>query len=110
MKIAQLQALGVNIRLFTGEQLVLTEVLDALAIDGITEVHLEAGATLTGAFVAQGLVDELVLYVAPHLMGSDARALFNLPFTRMNQRLALQISDVRAVGHDWRITAHFSQP
>ena len=110
VKIAQLQALGVKIRPFTGEQLVLTEVLDALAIDGITEVHLEAGATLTGAFVAQGLVDELVLYVAPHLMGSDARALFNLPFTRMNQRLALQISDVRAVGHDWRITAHFSQP
>ena len=110
VKIAQLQALGVNIRLFTGEQLVLTEVLDALAIDGITEVHLEAGATLTGAFVAQGLVDELVLYVAPHLMGSDARALFNLPFTHMNQRLALQISDMRAVGHDWRITAHFSQP
>lgn len=108
-KIAQLQALGVKIRPFTGEQLVLTDVLDALAQDGITEVHLEAGATLTGAFVAQGLVDELVLYVAPHLMGSDARALFNLPFTRMNQRLALQISDMRAVGHDWRITAHFSQ-
>ena len=109
-KIAQLQALGVKIRPFAGEQLVLTDVLDALAQDGITEVHLEAGATLTGAFVAQGLVDELVLYVAPHLMGSDARALFNLPFTRMNQRLALQISDMRAVGHDWRITAHFSQP
>ena len=108
-KIAQLQALGVKIRQFAGEQLVLTEVLDALAIDGITEVHLEAGATLAGAFVAQGLVDELVLYVAPHVMGSDARALFNLPLTHMNQRLALQISDMRAVGHDWRITAHFSQ-
>ncbi len=109
VKIAQWQALGVKIRPFVGEQLVLTDVLDALAQDGITEVHLEAGATLAGAFVAQGFVDELVLYVAPHVMGSDARALFNLPLTRMNQRLALQISDMRAVGHDWRITAHFSQ-
>ena len=107
-KIAQLQALGVKIRQFAGEQLVLTEVLDALVQDGITEVHVEAGATLAGAFVAQGLVDELVLYVAPHLMGSDARALFNLPFTRMNQRLALHITDIRAVGHDWRITASFT--
>ncbi len=107
-KITQWQALGVQVRCFSGKQLALPMVLEALAQDGITEVHVEAGATLAGAFMAQGLVDELVLYVAPHLMGSDARALFNLPFTRMDERLPLHITDIRAVGQDWRITARLA--
>ena len=44
--------------------------------------------------------------MAPHLMGSDARALFTLPhIQRMHERLALKIQDIRAVGQDWRILA-----
>ena len=72
----------------------------------INEVHLEAGATLCGALLQAGLVDELVIYMAPHLMGDTAHGLFVLPgLEQMAQRVKLSISDVRAVGDDWRITA-----
>jgi diaminohydroxyphosphoribosylaminopyrimidine deaminase/5-amino-6-(5-phosphoribosylamino)uracil reductase len=53
-----------------------------------------------------GIVDELVLYLAPHLMGDAARGLFRLPgLDRMADRLALTITDVRQVGPDLRVTA-----
>jgi len=69
------------------------------------EVLIEAGATLAGAATREGLVDELVVYVAPTLMGSAARPLLELPFTAMEQRIGLEITDIAAVGKDWRITA-----
>ncbi len=72
----------------------------------INEVLLETGAILSGAMLEAGLVDEIVLYVAPHFMGDGARGLFHLPrIERMEQRLQLQVVDVRAVGDDWRIIA-----
>lgn len=108
-KIAALQDLGVSIRQFSGARLDLTEVLAALVLDGINEVHVEAGATLSGSFIEQGLADELVLYMAPHLMGSVARPLFNLPLAKMAERYPLQIRDIRAVGQDWRILADFQK-
>lgn len=81
-------------------------VLEYLGAREINEVHLEAGATLCGAFLQAGLVDELVIYMAPHLMGDAARGLFSLPgLERMDQRIGLDIRDIRAVGDDWRITA-----
>lgn len=105
-KITQLEQAGVKVRRFDTEKLHLPAVMAALVEDGITEVHVEAGATLTGALVEQGFADELVIYMAPHLMGSSARALFNLPhIARMHQRVALTIRDIRAVGQDWRIIA-----
>lgn len=70
------------------------------------EVHVEAGATLAGALLAARLVDELVVYLAPTLLGDGARGLFHLPgLERMEQRLDLQIRDLRPVGRDWRIAA-----
>ena len=69
------------------------------------EVLIEAGATLAGAALRAGLVDELVVYMAPTLLGSSARPLFELPFTAMEQRVGLAITDIAAVGKDWRITA-----
>lgn len=108
-KISQLHQAGAIIRCFKGEKLRLPDVMKALAEDGITEVHVEAGATLAGALVEQALADELVIYMAPHLMGSSARALFNLPhIARMHERVALTIRDIRAVGGDWRIIASLS--
>ena len=87
----------------------LAAVLQHLGSREINEVHLEAGATLCGALLAAGLVDELVVYLAPHLMGDTARGLFRLPgLERMEDRIGLQISDIRAVGKDWRITAKVS--
>lgn len=87
-------------------QLDLPAVLQYLGTLQINEVHLEAGATLCGALLQAGLIDELVIYMAPHLMGDAARGLFALPgLEQMAQRINLSISDVRAVGDDWRITA-----
>jgi diaminohydroxyphosphoribosylaminopyrimidine deaminase/5-amino-6-(5-phosphoribosylamino)uracil reductase len=89
-----------------GDRLDLNRVMQVLGERGINEVHVEAGAVLNGALLQVGLVDELVIYVAPHLMGDAARGLFSLPgLARMDQRINLSISDIRAVGEDWRITA-----
>lgn len=89
-----------------GDGLDLHAVMAHLAQRQINEVLLETGATLAGAMLAAGLIDELVLYVAPHIMGSGARGLFRLPgLERMEDRIELDILDIRAVGRDWRITA-----
>ncbi|NOX09541.1 MAG: bifunctional diaminohydroxyphosphoribosylaminopyrimidine deaminase/5-amino-6-(5-phosphoribosylamino)uracil reductase RibD [Gammaproteobacteria bacterium] len=71
----------------------------------VNEVLLEAGAILNGAMLQQGLVDELVIYMAPHIMGANARGLFLISgLDLMQDRIALDIKDIRAVGEDWRIT------
>jgi len=69
------------------------------------DILLEAGATLSGAMMAAGLVDELHLYVAPLLMGSEARPLMQLPIFKMSEKQCLDIVDMRAFGNDWRIIA-----
>lgn len=70
------------------------------------EVLVEAGATLVGACLQAGLLDDIYLYLAPVLLGQSARALFNLPgLERMADKVHLKIHDIRAVGEDWRIQA-----
>jgi diaminohydroxyphosphoribosylaminopyrimidine deaminase / 5-amino-6-(5-phosphoribosylamino)uracil reductase len=70
------------------------------------EVHVEAGSVLCGILLEHQLVDEIIVYMAPVLMGSDARGMFDLPMLEsMAQRIQMKISDVRSVGNDWRITA-----
>jgi diaminohydroxyphosphoribosylaminopyrimidine deaminase/5-amino-6-(5-phosphoribosylamino)uracil reductase len=105
---ARLEGGGVSVVTLpmNGSRLDLAAVMAYLGRMEINEVHLEAGATLSGALLAAGRVDELLVYLAPHLMGDDARGLFRLPeLERMEQRIGLSISDIRAVGRDWRITA-----
>ncbi len=89
-----------------GERLDLGAVMAALAEREVNECHVEAGSTLAGALFAAGLVDELVVYMAPHLMGDAARGLATIPgLLKMADRIALDIADIRQVGDDWRITA-----
>jgi diaminohydroxyphosphoribosylaminopyrimidine deaminase/5-amino-6-(5-phosphoribosylamino)uracil reductase len=84
----------------------LQAVMDFLGAEQMNEVLLETGATLSGAMLKAGLIDELIIYMAPHLMGNAARGLFNLPWINsMEQKIGLDISDIRPVGKDWRITA-----
>ena len=93
-----------------GSRLDLAAVMAYLGRMEINEVHLEAGATLSGALLAVGRVDELLVFLAPHLLGDAGRGLFTLPgLERMEQRIGLSISDIRAVGRDWRITASVNQ-
>ncbi|MCF7978105.1 MAG: bifunctional diaminohydroxyphosphoribosylaminopyrimidine deaminase/5-amino-6-(5-phosphoribosylamino)uracil reductase RibD [Chromatiaceae bacterium] len=81
-----------------------------LAKREINEVLIESGPTLAGAVVQQRLVDELVLYLAPHLMGSDARGLFQLgPLASMSERVPLDILDVRQIGTDLRLRARVAE-
>ncbi|GGY74313.1 riboflavin biosynthesis protein RibD [Cellvibrio zantedeschiae] len=79
--------------------------LSELAKRQCNEVLVETGATLAANFLRRGLVDELIIYMAPKLLGSSARPLFDLPLVSMSSALPLKISDMRAVGTDWRITA-----
>jgi diaminohydroxyphosphoribosylaminopyrimidine deaminase/5-amino-6-(5-phosphoribosylamino)uracil reductase len=77
-----------------------------LARREINEVMVEAGCTLNGALLQAGLVDELVMYTAPVLLGDRARGLFALPeLTQMDQRRELRLQDVTMVGRDVRLRA-----
>ena len=89
----------------TGEQVDLHALLRELASRSCNEVLVESGAGLAGAFYRAGLVDELIVYMAPRLLGSRARPLLELPFDAMSEACDLDILDMRAVGRDWRITA-----
>ncbi|MCX2794406.1 bifunctional diaminohydroxyphosphoribosylaminopyrimidine deaminase/5-amino-6-(5-phosphoribosylamino)uracil reductase RibD [Microbulbifer thermotolerans] len=83
----------------------LSALLKELARCQCNEILVESGATLSGEFLYRGHVDELIVYMAPKLLGSTARPLFELPIARMGSVLPVTITDMRAVGHDWRITA-----
>ena len=86
-----------------GEQVDLQALLAALAKRGCNQVMIEAGATLAGAFIAEGLVDELVCYWAPKLFGDQARPMFGLPIETIDAHLAFSIRDIRQVGEDIRV-------
>ncbi|MBE9567243.1 MAG: bifunctional diaminohydroxyphosphoribosylaminopyrimidine deaminase/5-amino-6-(5-phosphoribosylamino)uracil reductase RibD [Proteobacteria bacterium] len=84
----------------------LPAMLKDLGKEEINNLHVEAGSVLCGALLQEGLVDEIVIYMAPHLMGDRAKGLFSLPgLNEMKDRVSLEIKDVRAVGQDIRITA-----
>jgi diaminohydroxyphosphoribosylaminopyrimidine deaminase/5-amino-6-(5-phosphoribosylamino)uracil reductase len=87
-------------------RLSLSSLMPLLAGQGVNELLVECGPQLAGAFLQSGLVDELRLYLAPMLLGQDARALESLPgLERLDQKFGLRYTDVRQVGRDLRITA-----
>ncbi|MGQ7956182.1 bifunctional diaminohydroxyphosphoribosylaminopyrimidine deaminase/5-amino-6-(5-phosphoribosylamino)uracil reductase RibD [Pseudomonas sp. SP16.1] len=83
----------------------LRRLLEELAARGANEVLVEAGPRLAGAFARAALVDEYRIFMAPKLLGCNARPLLDLPLNRMAEAPELQILDIRAVGDDWQITA-----
>ena len=86
------------------------EVFQELAARGVNEVLVEAGATLAGNLLERDLIDELVIYLAPHIMGSQTMGLVNTPsWVSLSDRRALTITDVRRIGGDTRITATLRQ-
>jgi len=79
-------------------------VLALLAGRGCSELHVEAGPTLCGALFAAGVADELLIYMAPLLLGDTARPLLALPpLADMAARWKLNVLDSRAVGQDLRL-------
>jgi diaminohydroxyphosphoribosylaminopyrimidine deaminase/5-amino-6-(5-phosphoribosylamino)uracil reductase len=107
--IAQMTSAGAEVQrcpAAAGARIDLRALMRYLGERELNEVLFETGPTLAGAAMQAGIVDELVLYLAPHLMGDAARGLFRLPgLDRMADRLALTITDVRQVGPDLRVTA-----
>ena len=87
----------------------LKDLLEALGRRGVNEVHVEAGFKLNGSLMREGLIDEVLLYLAPCLVGDNANGLFNLPeLTSLDGRQRLQIRDVRQVGADIRVLARLA--
>jgi diaminohydroxyphosphoribosylaminopyrimidine deaminase/5-amino-6-(5-phosphoribosylamino)uracil reductase len=85
----------------------LAALMQALGARGINELHVEAGGKLNGALLAAGLVDELLLYLAPCLLGDPARGIaeFRTGLTRLGSRVALKLHEVARIGDDLRLLA-----
>ena len=106
-KIADLRAAGAEVIVLPNPQgkVDLPRLLQALAGRGVNELHVEAGHKLNGSLLREGLVDELLIYFAPTLLGSG-REMFPLPeLTDLSGRHDLRIVDLRRVGADIRILA-----
>ncbi|MCE9551440.1 MAG: bifunctional diaminohydroxyphosphoribosylaminopyrimidine deaminase/5-amino-6-(5-phosphoribosylamino)uracil reductase RibD [Betaproteobacteria bacterium] len=107
-KMASLEKLGVRVVVLpdVSGRVDLIAMLRDLAASGCNEVLVEAGSILNGTLLQAGLVDELVLYLAPQLLGDMARGMAQLgELTMLDQRVDLEWQDVRNVGKDLRIVA-----
>lgn len=105
-KFQDLSQKNTEIKVMSENEISLKKVMADLASRQINEIHVEAGATLCGALLESHFVDEIVIYMAPTILGGDAKSLFNLPqLQSMKDKINLEMKDIRAVGNDWRITA-----
>ncbi len=87
----------------------LVALIKFLADRGLNDVLIESGARLAGAFVEQSLVDELILYQAPKLMGGAAKSMLTMPSIKhLNDAKTLSINDICMFGEDIRIVAKFT--
>ncbi len=87
-----------------GDRVALPAALRALADHDLNEIQVEAGATLAGALLAQGLIDELLLYLAPQVLGRNTRGMFAIPaLETLDDRVNLRWREVRRIGEDLRI-------
>ncbi|WP_434655311.1 bifunctional diaminohydroxyphosphoribosylaminopyrimidine deaminase/5-amino-6-(5-phosphoribosylamino)uracil reductase RibD [Pseudomonas sp. R3-56] len=107
MAVEEQYANGPECMIIAGEdgQVDLHRLLLELAARGVNEVLVEAGPRLAGAFARQGLVDEFQIFIAGKFLGSTARPLLDWPLAQMKDAPQLQITDIRAVGDDWRVIA-----
>jgi diaminohydroxyphosphoribosylaminopyrimidine deaminase / 5-amino-6-(5-phosphoribosylamino)uracil reductase len=86
----------------------LPALLQELARRGCNEIHVESGYKLNGSLLAGGLVDELLIYMAPCILGDTAKGMFHLPpLANLGARLNLKITDIRQFGDDVRVLARF---
>lgn len=107
-KMAALRATGAEVLILPNAagKVELKDLLTELGRRGVNEVHAEAGFKLNGSLLREGLVDELLLYLAPCLLGHAASGLFNLPeLTSLDGKRRLTIRDLRQIGEDIRLLA-----
>ena len=108
---AALEALGARVRHLpgTGQRVDLAAMLRDLAEHEINELHVEAGATLNGALLESGLVDEIVLYLAPKMLGKGRDMASFGPLTALSEALALEFISSDSIGPDLRIVARIAR-
>ena len=84
----------------------LEKMMVMLADWGMNEILVEAGSGLNGALINAGLVNEMIIYLAPHLLGDDAQGMIRLPELRnLEHKKILEIQDLRMIGQDIRVIA-----
>ena len=104
----RLEAQGIEVLLLPDPRgkVDLGALMRALGEREVNELHVEAGFKLNGSLLREGLVDELLIYLAPSLVGDRARGMFALPeLEDLSQRIALELRDLRQIGPDIRILA-----
>jgi len=88
-----------------GGRIDLAQVMRELAAREVNELLVEAGPRLGGEFLRRGLVDQVILYLAPDLLGNAARGMFDIPgLEAMADRRRLRFADARRIGRDLRLT------
>ncbi len=107
-KSAVLAALGVEVVVLpnAGGKVELPQMLEELARRGVNELHVEAGSKLNGSLLREGCVDELLIYLAPMLIGDAGQGMFHLPeVTALSAASRLAIVELTTIGDDVRIRA-----
>jgi diaminohydroxyphosphoribosylaminopyrimidine deaminase/5-amino-6-(5-phosphoribosylamino)uracil reductase len=107
-KIAALEAAGAEAVLIPDDRgkVELFKLMQELARRELNEIHVEAGTKLNGSLLQAGVVDELVVYLAPSLIGDTGRGMCALPeLTDLSQKIMLSVRDVQRVGEDIRVIA-----
>ncbi|HMK14752.1 MAG TPA: bifunctional diaminohydroxyphosphoribosylaminopyrimidine deaminase/5-amino-6-(5-phosphoribosylamino)uracil reductase RibD [Burkholderiales bacterium] len=110
-RIARLNEVGAKVIILPNQEgkVELGQMMASLAKFEVNEVLVEGGFRLNGSLLKAGLVDELLLYLAPHLLGDKARGMFELPeLTELTGLRELKIIDLRMVGQDMRVLARFA--
>jgi diaminohydroxyphosphoribosylaminopyrimidine deaminase/5-amino-6-(5-phosphoribosylamino)uracil reductase len=88
----------------------LSAMMQMLGAKKINSLMVETGAKLNGSLLAAGVVDEIVAYIAPSILGDNAKGLFALePLASLRDKITLSFSDVRQIGPDLKITARIIQ-
>jgi diaminohydroxyphosphoribosylaminopyrimidine deaminase/5-amino-6-(5-phosphoribosylamino)uracil reductase len=107
-KIEQLEALGVEVYPMPtlDKRLDLNAVLQWLGKQQVNELLVETGATLAGRFIKQNLVNQLIVYTAPIIMGSSAQPLFKITIDKMQDKIVLKKSHLKQFGKDLRVISH----
>ena len=99
--------LGVNVQSMPAAngQVDLKQLIQYLGMQQINEVLIESGSTLSGTFLAEGLIDEIIVYTAPVLMGSSGRPLFQINIEEMSDRHHIDVISLKLFGKDQRMRA-----
>ena len=107
-KVAALKGAGAEVAIIPNDRgkVELFKLMEELARRELNEIHVEAGTRLNGSLLQAGVVDELLVYVAPSLIGDSGRGMFNLPeLTELSKATRLSIREVERIGKDIRILA-----